>query len=61
MLEESRFLTTSLTYIILIAGTSMGAAKALLESRRAKRISAILRKGGGVLVILIGLYFLFVW
>ena len=45
--------------LILIAGTSMAAAKTLLESRRVKRINSILRKSGGVLVVLVGLYFLF--
>ncbi len=44
---------------ILIAGTSMGAAKTLIESKGAQKVNSILRKVGGVLVILVGLYFLF--
>lgn len=45
--------------LILIAGTSMGAAKTLIESKGAQKVNSILRKVGGVLVILVGLYFLF--
>jgi len=45
--------------LIFIAGTSMGAAKALIESKGARKVNSILRKVGGVLVILVGLYFLF--
>ncbi len=45
--------------LILIAGTSMGAAKTLIESKGAQKVNSILRKIGGVLVILVGLYFLF--
>ncbi len=45
--------------LILIAGTSIGAAKALIESKKAKKVSSVLRKTGGILVILAGLYFLF--
>lgn len=45
--------------LILIAGTSMGAAKTLIESKGAQKVNSILRKVSGVLVILVGLYFLF--
>ncbi len=45
--------------LILVAGVSMGAAKVLIESKGSKKVSSILRKIGGVLVILVGLYFLF--
>lgn len=45
--------------LILIAGTSMGAARTLIESKGARKVNSILRKVGGVLVILVGLYFLF--
>ena len=45
--------------LILIAGTSIGAAKALIESKKVRKISSVLRKLGGVLIILVGLYFLF--
>ena len=46
--------------LILVAGASIGAAKALIESKEARKVSSILRKVGGILVILVGLYFLFV-
>ena len=45
--------------LILIAGTSMGLAKRLIESRGLNTGLAYLRKGSGVLIILIGFYF--VW
>ena len=45
--------------LILVAGVSMGAAKVLIESKGSKKVSSILRKIGGVLIILVGLYFLF--
>lgn len=45
--------------LILLAGTSMGAAKAFIESKGARKVNSILRKIAGVLVILVGLYFLF--
>lgn len=44
--------------LILIAGTSMGAAKSLLESRNLQRVNFWLKKGAAVLIILVGLYFL---
>jgi cytochrome c-type biogenesis protein len=43
--------------LILIAGTSMGAARALLENRNAVRPLAWLRRGAGVVVVVIGFYF----
>jgi cytochrome c biogenesis protein CcdA len=43
--------------LILLAGTSMGAARVLLESRKATRVLAILRGVAGVLIILVGVYF----
>lgn len=46
--------------LILIVGTSMGAARALIESKGARKVNSILRKTGGILVILVGLYFLLV-
>ncbi len=46
-------------FLILLAGTSMGAAKAFIESKGARKVNSILRKVAGVLVILVGLYFLF--
>jgi cytochrome c biogenesis protein CcdA len=44
--------------LILIAGTSMGLAKRLLESKGLNTSLAYLRKGSGVLIILIGLFFI---
>lgn len=44
--------------LILAAGTSMGLAKKLLESQGMNRGMAYLRKGSGVLIILIGLFFI---
>lgn len=43
--------------LILIAGTSMGAARTLIENRRATRTLDILRRAAGVLIILVGGYF----
>jgi len=45
--------------LILVAGTSMGLAKGLLESKGLKRTTNLLRKGAGGLIILVGVYFLF--
>jgi len=44
--------------LILIAGTSMGLAKRLIESRGLSTGLAYLRKGSGILIILIGLFFI---
>lgn len=43
--------------LILIAGTSMGAARALIENKNAARTANVLRKAAGVIIVLIGLYF----
>jgi cytochrome c-type biogenesis protein len=43
--------------LILIAGTSMGAARTLIENKKATRTLAVLRRTAGVLVILVGAYF----
>ena len=45
--------------LVLIAGTSVGAAKGLLESKGLRKAHAIIQKIAGVLIIGIGLYFLF--
>ena len=45
--------------LILVAGTSVGAAKGLLESKGLRKAHAIIQKVAGVLIIGIGLYFLF--
>jgi cytochrome c-type biogenesis protein len=44
--------------LILIAGTSMGAAKRLIESRGLDKANRILQKAAGIIIILIGIYFL---
>ncbi|MDX9719791.1 MAG: cytochrome c biogenesis CcdA family protein [Myxococcota bacterium] len=43
--------------LIIVAGTSMGAAKKLIESKRATRVLGVLRKAAGAVIILVGLYF----
>ena len=43
--------------LILIAGTSMGAAKSLLESKRMTRATDIMRRAAGGVIVLIGVYF----
>jgi cytochrome c biogenesis protein CcdA len=45
--------------LVLIAGTSVGAAKGLLESKGLRKAHGILQKLAGVLIIGIGFYFLF--
>lgn len=44
--------------LILVAGTSMGLAKRIIESRGLNTGLAYLRKASGVLIILIGLFFI---
>ncbi len=44
--------------LILLAGTSMGLARALIEGRKLTRLTAILRRLAGVGIVLVGLYFL---
>ncbi len=43
--------------LILIAGTSMGAAKTLIENKKMTRTMDILRKGAGAVIVLVGIYF----
>ncbi|MGC4119288.1 MAG: cytochrome c biogenesis protein CcdA [Myxococcales bacterium] len=43
--------------LILVAGTSMGAAKKLIESGKVTRATEWLRRGAGVAVVLVGVYF----
>lgn len=43
--------------LILVAGTSMGLAKKLLESKGLSKATGILRRAAGVLIILVGIYF----
>lgn len=45
--------------LIFVAGTSVGIAKGLLESNGFERTTHWLRKGAGVLIIGMGIYFLF--
>lgn len=45
--------------LILIAGTSMGAAKRLIESKGLRKTNWALQKIAGVIIILVGAYFLF--
>jgi cytochrome c biogenesis protein CcdA len=43
--------------LILIAGTSMGAARTLLENQSMTRTTDILRRGAGAVIVLLGFYF----
>jgi cytochrome c biogenesis protein CcdA len=45
--------------LVLVAGTSVGVAKGLLESKGLRRAHAVIQKVAGILIIGIGLYFLF--
>ncbi len=45
--------------LIVIAGTSMGAAKKLIESKGLRRTNLVLQKAAGALIILVGIYFVF--
>jgi cytochrome c-type biogenesis protein len=45
--------------LVLVAGTSVGAAKGLLESKGLRTAHGVLQKAAGMLIIGIGLYFLF--
>ena len=45
--------------LVLIAGTSMGAAKKLIESRGLGKANAALQKIAGAVIILVGVYFAF--
>jgi len=43
--------------LVLVAGTSMGLARKILESRRMTRATDLMRRAAGVVIILIGVYF----
>jgi len=43
--------------LILIAGTSMGAARTLIENKKMTRTMDILRKAAGAVIVLVGCYF----
>lgn len=44
--------------LFLVAGTSVGAAKSLLESKGLRRVHGVLQKAAGVLIVGMGFYFL---
>lgn len=43
--------------LILVAGTSMGAARVLLENSKATHALAMLRRAAGIIIALIGVFF----
>lgn len=43
--------------LVLVAGTSMGAARRLVESKNLVRAGALLRRVSGIVIILVGVYF----
>jgi cytochrome c biogenesis protein CcdA len=43
--------------LILMAGTSMGAARVLLENKKTTRTLELLRRSAGVVIVLVGIYF----
>ena len=45
--------------LILLAGTSMGAAKKLIESKNITRATEVMRKIAGGIIILVGLFFIY--
>ena len=45
--------------LVLAAGTSVGAAKSLIESKGLRTAHGVLQKAAGILIIGLGLYFLF--
>ena len=50
-------LVYALGHSVLIAGTSMGMAKKLIENRKATSTLELLRRGAGVAIVLVGVYF----
>ncbi|UCD56308.1 MAG: cytochrome c biogenesis protein CcdA [Candidatus Hydrogenedentota bacterium] len=45
--------------LILVAGTSAGAAKRIISSKSGGEILGLLRRAAGMVIVLVGLYFLF--
>jgi cytochrome c biogenesis protein CcdA len=45
--------------LILLAGTSMGIARKLIESQRVTRATDIMRRAAGVVIILVGAFFVY--
>jgi len=43
--------------LIIVAGTSMGAARKLIESKRVTRATEIMRRAAGGAIVLVGVYF----
>lgn len=43
--------------LIIVAGTSMGAARTLIENKRMTRVMDLLRRGAGVVIIAVGVFF----
>lgn len=43
--------------LVLLAGTSMGIARQLIENRKATRILELLRRAAGATIVLVGIYF----
>ncbi len=43
--------------LILVAGTSMGAARKLIENKKSTRVLGWLRQGAGAAIVLVGVYF----
>jgi cytochrome c biogenesis protein CcdA len=43
--------------LILVAGTSMGAARTLIENRKMTRATDVLRRAAGAAIVLVGIYF----
>lgn len=43
--------------LVLVAGTSVGAAKSLLESKGLRRAHGVMQKAAGILIMAVGLYF----
>jgi len=43
--------------LILVAGTSMGVARKLIENKKATRTLGLLRRLAGVIIVLVGMYF----
>jgi cytochrome c-type biogenesis protein len=43
--------------LILVAGTSMGAARSLIESKKMTAVTAVLRRVSGGVIVIVGLYF----
>jgi cytochrome c biogenesis protein CcdA len=45
--------------LILVAGTSMGAARKLIENKKATHVLGLLRRCAGAAIVLVGMYFAF--